>query len=254
MVVFSAVASNSNGDALTYSWNFGDGAQGGGVAVTHAYALPGTYHAVVTADNGLAPVTSSVDVAVVAATALIGFGPDSDGDGFSDAFETANGSNPLSAASTPFNNIDLTSAGSLTVGSASIKLNFASSGKDAIKFTGTIAVPAGFAPATQTVYVTIGNVLVTFPLSSKGSSKIVAGSFALKLKATKGVVGAQTSAYTVALANGKFAANLTDFGLTNASGSSSVNVQFGLYFNNAMLTNTRTMSYTATKGKSGTAK
>ncbi len=32
-----------DGDALTYAWSFGDGAEAAGVAMTHTYATPGTY-------------------------------------------------------------------------------------------------------------------------------------------------------------------------------------------------------------------
>jgi len=43
-ITFDGSASaDPNGDALTYSWDFGDGATGTGVAPTHSYAADGTY-------------------------------------------------------------------------------------------------------------------------------------------------------------------------------------------------------------------
>ncbi len=122
-VSFAVSAVNSNQDALTYTWDFGDGAQGSGATVMHAYALPGNYHAVVSADNGLAAVGSSVDVTVSAEAAEVVVGLDSDGDGFSDAFETAVGTNPNNAASTPTGQpITAATLQALTISKASIKL------------------------------------------------------------------------------------------------------------------------------------
>ncbi len=64
-VVFSAAGSTDpDGDALTYAWDFGDGATGIGVSPAHAYADNGAYTAQVivtdpygAADTAVAPVT-----------------------------------------------------------------------------------------------------------------------------------------------------------------------------------------------------
>ena len=49
-VLFSAAGTDPDGDALTYSWDYGDGsAAGSGAKVTHVYASGGTYTATVTA-------------------------------------------------------------------------------------------------------------------------------------------------------------------------------------------------------------
>ncbi|HEX3047611.1 MAG TPA: PKD domain-containing protein [Bacillota bacterium] len=49
-VTFSAQASDPDGDALSYNWNFGDNSpiQPGGAAISHIYQNPGTYNASVT--------------------------------------------------------------------------------------------------------------------------------------------------------------------------------------------------------------
>jgi hypothetical protein len=253
-VTFGVGVSSANGANLTYAWNFGDGSTGSGAAPSHMYAAPGNYAASVAISDGTNSASGSVSVTVGALEALVGSGLDSDGDGFSDAFESANGSDPANPNSTPFGNQQITAVAPLTFGSASIKLSFAGGGKDALKFSGSVAVPAGYAPAGQTLYATAGNVMATFLLTSKGSAKAAVGTFTLKLKATKGIVGAQTSAFVVSLAKGTFASKLNAFGLTNASVSSTVSVPFGLYFNGAMLTHTQSMSYVGSQGKSGTAK
>jgi hypothetical protein len=53
-----------NGGALTYSWSFGDGASGAGVAVTHTYAAVGTYTLKLTvrSASGSREVTKTLDV------------------------------------------------------------------------------------------------------------------------------------------------------------------------------------------------
>ena len=52
-VAFNASASSDpDSDPLTFTWNFGDGTTGTGVAPTHRYAVIGTYNAVVTANDG----------------------------------------------------------------------------------------------------------------------------------------------------------------------------------------------------------
>ncbi|MGD0090609.1 MAG: PKD domain-containing protein [Planctomycetota bacterium] len=48
-VSFVAAAAGSNGDALTYTWDFGDGTSGAGAAVLHAFATSGIYTVTVTA-------------------------------------------------------------------------------------------------------------------------------------------------------------------------------------------------------------
>lgn len=51
-VSFTALAADSDGDALTYAWTFGDGASASGSSVAHAYAAAGTFNARVTISDG----------------------------------------------------------------------------------------------------------------------------------------------------------------------------------------------------------
>ena len=53
-ITFDGSASaDPNGDALTYSWDFGDGATGTGIAPTHSYAADGTYTVSLVVKDGL---------------------------------------------------------------------------------------------------------------------------------------------------------------------------------------------------------
>jgi PKD repeat protein len=63
-VTFGAMATDTNGDNLTYSWDFGDGTSMSGENATHDYASDGTYTVTLTVTDGLDPVQSSLDVTV----------------------------------------------------------------------------------------------------------------------------------------------------------------------------------------------
>jgi PKD repeat protein len=67
-------ATISAGDNVTYAWDFGDGATGGGASVAHTYQSAGSYTAVVTATNsaGSATATTDVTVADVPISGLVG--------------------------------------------------------------------------------------------------------------------------------------------------------------------------------------
>jgi hypothetical protein len=76
-ITFSVGASDADGDALTYSWNFGDASSGTGASLSHIYAAAGTYTAGVTVDDGRGgTVNSSVSVIVktpvISSTAHVG--------------------------------------------------------------------------------------------------------------------------------------------------------------------------------------
>ncbi|WP_428819179.1 PKD domain-containing protein [Microbulbifer sp. MCCC 1A16149] len=78
-VTFDAAgSSDADGDALTYSWNFGDGSTGTGVNVAHTYTEAGEYTASLTVNDGAA---SSSDSLVITVSAADGGGDGGGNDG-----------------------------------------------------------------------------------------------------------------------------------------------------------------------------
>ena len=57
-------SSDPNHDALTYSWDFGDGTRGSGVTATHVYGTAGAYEVTLTVSDGSAEVDTGGSVRV----------------------------------------------------------------------------------------------------------------------------------------------------------------------------------------------
>ena len=64
-----AASSDPNNDELVYSWDFGDGAMGSGVSLTHAFAADGTYTIALTVSDGQATNTASTTATISTAPA-----------------------------------------------------------------------------------------------------------------------------------------------------------------------------------------
>jgi PKD repeat protein len=60
-----SASSDSDGDALSYAWDFGDGGQGSGIVTSHTYSSPGTFNAGLTVSDGRGGVDSATSVIIV---------------------------------------------------------------------------------------------------------------------------------------------------------------------------------------------
>ena len=255
-VTLTVAAFDLDNDSISYNWDFGDGTTGIGASVNHIYVLAEDYTAMVTISDGVASVIRTVLVTVNPAIPVIGYGPDSDGDGFSDTIETANSFNSLDYSSTPFANVPVISPAFLNLAKPTISLNFSTPARDSITFSGTLPVPGGFSPDGKSVFVAVGNVLKSFLLNGKAMAKVGGDSIKITIKSTRGTVLQQTSKYTVSLTKGSFSGQLADAGLTDTTDmtGASVHVPFTVHFDTAPFHTLQTMSYTVKKGTTGKAK
>ena len=71
-VNFTAGGTDPDNDALTYTWNFGDGTTGTGAAISHVYTVAGIINVTVTIDDGVGGTTTSTLMVTVKAPNPLG--------------------------------------------------------------------------------------------------------------------------------------------------------------------------------------
>jgi hypothetical protein len=256
-VTFTAPATDADNDTLTYTWDFGDGTTGTGASPTHAYTAAGTFTVKLTITDGNAGASGTLTgtLTAVVLAPILGTGNDSDGDGFSDSFEIAAGTDPNDPTSNSLGGAHATAPAPLTVTVLQIKLNFKKANSDSISLSGTLPIPAGYNPAGKTVTVDVGGVVKSIILDAKGRSPKGNNSFKSGIKVSKGVVAAQTAKFSLKLNKGSFASQLTDEGLTNANATSQTKtVLVRLVFANGVFEKAQPQIYSAKAGLSGSTK
>jgi len=258
---------NQPGLSLTY--NYGDGVSDS--SAMHVYAAAGEYTLMVTANDGIDTVTSTMTVTIVPeGTPGAGGGqpspndpdgdgvlnvndPDDDNDGFSDILEELAGTSGIDATITPgVNNAPAGTPGPLTITQMAIKLNFAKADTDSIQISGTLLIPDSFQVDGQKVLVDVGGVTRTFTLNAKGQSPKALDTLKLSIKAKKSVVLSQAAKYQLKFNKGTYAAALADDGLTSADlTKQNCTVRVQMVFNRALLEKNQIQIYSAKTGKSG---
>jgi hypothetical protein len=249
-VTFSIAASDADGDALSYSWRFGDGANGTDSGAQHAYVTAGQYTAVITVtdEDGLS-IESSTSVTVNGGNGGGGVRPpgrDSDGDGVWDENEIADGSNPDDAASfitTP-----------LILKSLSGGVSFKSSSRDWCGFSGVL--PGTFSGSFEgaSLVLDVSGAKVQFVLNGKGFAKNEFGTAALKLPRTRsGANGALSGlGFSVKIRNGSWAALWRDDGIENTTVKNSpAIIPIDLIFRGRIYTADAEIYYSARQDSSG---
>ena len=217
--VFSVTARHAGGDPLTYQWIYGDGGTSAWSTValaTHAYASSncGPYSASVQVSDGLLTVSSNL--AVIAACEL-------------------------------------------TISRLAVSLNFARSNTDSISLKSKFNLP-GVTNASQftgiPVVVDVGDVQAPFTLNAKGRGIGLNGTCVLAYaKPTKKLPGYWTA--TITLHKGTWRAPLATHGLTNESilkPGRMVVVPAVILIGTEAFAVEPTLHYTATLGKTGTAR
>lgn len=130
-VTFAAQASDPDGDALDYGWDFGDATFGRGASVIKIYTAPGVYVAKLTVSDGQAGDSQSVNVVVQ---------------------EKAD------------------AAGSFRIEKLKVSFNFVKKASDSLSFSGQVPLAAGFDPSGKGVRMLIGLLDKELTLNSKGQS------------------------------------------------------------------------------------
>jgi hypothetical protein len=166
-VTFAVAGSDPENAALTTTFNYGDGSTGSGA--THVYTATGTFTVTATISDGVNSVTSSATVTVASADLNIDgqttpMDTDTDGDGFPDNIETALGTSPNSAASTPTGAAGATFI-KYTIRKGKLRTN---SPLDRIMMKGILHIPAGLALEGQKVVADAGGNVAVFTLNSQG--------------------------------------------------------------------------------------
>lgn len=222
-----------------------------GNTITGVPTEPYVYVVHITAGNVGGSETQSLLIEIVNTIAE----SDQDADGFSDALETAAGSSPADAASTP---LGIPSGAAVPLRSAklSIKLNFARPGSDTLAVSGTLLVPDNFAPAGKQIAVDIGGVSQLFMLDENGLAKSGAGSFKLNINSSQGIVAAQNAPFAIKLEKGAYAGILAGIGLNGSANLSKAlkTVRVTVLFNGLRYERLHIVTYTARVNKSGMAK
>ncbi|HYG75847.1 MAG TPA: ELWxxDGT repeat protein [Planctomycetota bacterium] len=218
----------------------------------------GSFTITLTATNQLGSDTKTLVLSVDAIGAAAGASNselDSDGDGFSDEFEKSQNTSELNAGVTPLGTQTVTAPESLFITKLGLTLAFGKPGTSSLSLSGILVVPNGFTISGSKVVVDVGGVIQTYTLDSKGSSKVGNDALKMSIKASKGVVAAQSSKFSVTSKAGSWEAKLSDEGLIDSDASNvPKTVTVNILFDGKLFKADVPQLYNAKKGSSGKTK
>ena len=181
-----AFAAESPADVTEFTWSLG-GTQYVGATVDHTFDEPGIYPVIVEASDAMG---AGSDLLLVVVGGAGGAGPGT----------TPPGSDALVATK------------------AQLRRRFATPGSDRVRFTGTLELPAGFAPGDHRVIVSVAGATATFQVGATNRATDASGN-RLKLRYPApvggGPLGAGVRAKAIVQLRGDFASALHAAGLRN---------------------------------------
>ena len=198
--------------AVTWTWNFGDGSPGaGGEPVSHVFANPGAYTITATATNATGQ--SSSNSLTLTLVPLVGSlsNFDSTGNGLPFEIDQALGIDPLNTTQAP----SIGPPRPLNVTQLNIVLHFIVARDDSITLKGTLPVPDGFTTKGQTVLIDVGGAVKIFTLDAHGNAQTgTLNKIKLMVKSTRGITQKQNARFAMTLIHNNLSALLADEGLT----------------------------------------
>jgi hypothetical protein len=217
-VMLTVSASDPGVDLLLYAWNFGDGTTDLGATAMHTYASPGIYTASVTISNGVNSTTVTVPVVIDAPGITV---------------------NPAEFAVTKH----------------LFSFDFSKINSDSLELSGKLPVPLGFALGGQSMTVMVGGYTSVFTLSANGRGHNSTDRIKLSGKLKKSVSAASTLNFSYAVKKQNLLASLQAYGLSNANVSGqSISLPVLMDLDNEGFLANIAVTYTAKRGKSGTAR
>jgi hypothetical protein len=218
-----------------------------GNVLSGASAEIGVFSIVLTAVNAAGSDSQTLLLTVEALTSET----DTDGDGFPDELETAVGSSPTDAASTPLpNGVSPASEGALTVSRMRVRLDFGRADRDEILIQGTIR-PTGIpGPGAREVVVDIGGVIRRFTLDEKGRSGPGSETLRIVSRRKSGLLR-----FRLRMRKGAYAPHFADEGLVGGdSVNRSASLTLYLLMDGSCYVRRETLMYKTGKGEVGVAR